>query len=200
MRRGYVEMNRHSDSTMYIPGEVTGLLANVGRAIGDSTLEQSVYFSPTALTHIRRMIQNGGTIITDTQLTASEIDRSAIAGKNVAIKCFIDSPKVTELARARGITRAEIAADYALAEPGAKLLVYGSAPAGLQHVLQLRQLKPFNEVCLLAGPTGFAGSIQLKERLTESDMTCIVIRGRKGGIPTTVSVLNALLNHVAKTL
>lgn len=200
MRRGYVEIGRHTDSMLYIPGEMTGILSDVGRSIGDPTLTQNVYFSPTALTHIRRMMQGSGSIITDTQLTASGIDRAALAGKDVEVKCFIDSPKVTELARARGITRAEIAADYALAEPGPKLLVYGSAPAGIQHIMHLRQLKPFNDVCLLAGPTGFAGSIQLKERLTESDLTCIVIRGRKGGIPTTVAVLNAILNHIANTL
>lgn len=177
-------------------GEMTGILTEAARTAGDPTLTRSVYFSPTAMTHIRRVIENGGTIITDTQLLAEGIDRIALLSHGVHVKCFINDPTVLQMAQQRGTTRAEIAADHAVAVPGPKLLVYGSAPAGIAQIMRLRQLEPLNEVCVLAGSTGFAGSVQLKERLTESDIASIVIRGKKGGLTMTQALLNAIIHKI----
>ena len=55
-----------------------------------------------------------------------------------------------------------------------------------------------SDVCVLAAPTGFASVVQLKERLMDSDLTSIVIRGKKGGVPATVSLMNAILREIAE--
>ena len=52
------------------------------------------------------------------------------------------------------------------------------------------------DVCVLTGLSGFASAIQLKERLWESDMASIVIRGKKGGAAITAMLLNAILAEV----
>ena len=54
------------------------------------------------------------------------------------------------------------------------------------------------DVCVLAASTGFASVVQLKERLIDSDLTSIVVRGKKGGIPVTITILNAILREIAK--
>ena len=56
-----------------------------------------------------------------------------------------------------------------------------------------------SDVCVLAASTGFASVVQLKERLMDSDLTSIVVRGKKGGIPVTVSIMNAILREISKT-
>ena len=164
----------------------------------DASLGESIYFGPTALTHVKRLLEMGGTIITDTILIANDIDASLLGGKGARIRCFIDDPQVVSLAAQRRITRAEVAVDVGLAVPGPKLMVIGSAPAAINRMLLRRQHEPMSDVCVLAGPAGFASVVQMKERLIDSDLMSIVVRGKKGGVPVTVSLVNAMLQTIAK--
>ncbi len=188
---------RHSIGTPYVNQSVVNIIKAVEEETRDHALTQSIYFGPTALTHIKRLLETGGSIITDTTLVANDIDASLIAGSGARIICYIDDPQVVFLAEQRHVTRAEVAVDCALAVPGPKLIVVGSAPAAINRVLQRRQHEPMSDVCVLAAPTGFASVVQMKERLMESDMTSIVVRGKKGGVPATVILMNAILREIA---
>ncbi len=182
----------------YMTQEMSAILAEIERETGDPTLAQSIYFSPTAITHIKRLIQMGGTIVTDTTLVESGIEAELLGNHGAQIACFIDDPQVISLASQRRITRAEIAVDYGLALNGPKLMVVGSAPAAINRVIHRRQREPMSDVCVLAASTGFASVVQLKERLIDSDLTSIVVRGKKGGVPVTITILNAILREAAK--
>lgn len=182
----------------YMTQEMTSILAEIERETNDASLSQSIYFSPTALTHIKRLIEMGGTIITDTTLVENGIDMSLMGNKGAKVVCFIDDPQVIALAEQRRITRAEIAVDYGLAVNGPKLMVVGSAPAAINRMIRRRQSEPMSDVCVLAASTGFASVVQLKERLIDSDLTSIVVRGKKGGIPVTITILNAILREIEK--
>ncbi len=103
------------------------------------------------------------------------------------------------LAEQRHITRAEVAVDYGLTVPGPKLMVVGSAPAAINRMIIRRQHEPMSDVWVLAAPTGFASVVQLKERLLDSDLTSIIVRGKKGGIPVTVAIVNAILQEIAQS-
>ena len=130
---------------------------------------------------------------------ANGIDINLMGNKGAKIACFIDEPQVISLAEQRRITRAEIAVDYGLAINGPKLMVVGSAPAAINRMIRRRQHEPMSDVCVLAASTGFASVVQLKERLMDSDLTSIVVRGKKGGIPVTIAIINAILREIAKS-
>lgn len=198
MRRASGEGNRHRVGIPYLNQEMSAILSETEKETNDHTLAQSIYFSPTALTHIKRLIEMGGSIITDTTLVANDIDRSLLGRNGAQVLCFIDDPQVVSLAEQRRITRAEIAVDYGLAVPGPKLMVVGSAPAAINRMIIRRQYEPMSDVCILAASTGFASVVQLKERLMDSDLTSIIVRGKKGGIPATVTILNNILREIAK--
>ena len=198
IRRTQGDGNRHGVGMPYMTQEMTSILAEIERETNDSTLSQSIYFSPTAITHIKRLIEMGGTIITDTTLVGNGIDASLLGNKGDKVACFIDEPQVISLAEQRRITRAEIAVDYGLAISGPKLMVVGSAPAAINRMIRRRQYEPMSDVCVLAASTGFASVVQLKEKLIDSDLTSIVIRGKKGGIPLTITILNAILREISK--
>lgn len=198
IRRTQGEGNRHSIGMPYMTQEMASILAEIERETGDSALSQSIYFSPTALTHIKRLLDMGGTIITDTTLTENGIDASLLGTKGARVTCFIDEPQVMGLAEQRRITRAEIAVDYGLALNGPKLMVVGSAPAAISRMIYRRQHEPMSDVCVLAAPTGFASVVQLKEHLIDSDLMSIVVRGKKGGVSMTISILNAILREISK--
>lgn len=198
MRRASGEGNRHRVGIPYLNQEMSAILSETEKETNDHALAQSIYFSPTALTHIKRLIEMGGSIITDTTLVANDIDRSLLGRNGAQVLCFIDDPQVVSLAEQRRITRAEIAVDYGLAVPGPKLMVVGSAPAAINRMIIRRQYEPMSDVCILAASTGFASVVQLKERLMDSDLTSIIVRGKKGGIPATVTILNNILREIAK--
>ena len=187
---------RHRAGIPYLNQEMANILAAVEQETGDLALAQSIYFSPTALTHIKRLIDMGGSIITDTTLVANDIGADLLGGKGAKVLCFIDDPQVVMLAEQRRVTRAEVAVDYGLAVPGLKLMVVGSAPAAINRLIQRRMHEPMSDVCVLAAPSGFASAVQLKERLLDSDLATIVARGKKGGIPATVTLVNAILREI----
>ena len=198
IRRTQGDASRHAAGMPYMTQEMASILSEIEKETNDPSIAQSAYFSPTALTHIKRLIEMGGTIVTDTTLVANGIDLSLMGGKGAKIACFIDDPQVISFAEQRRITRAEIAADYGLAVPGPKLMVVGSAPAAINRMISRRQREPMSDVCVLAACTGFASVVQLKEKLIDSDLSSIVIRGKKGGIPMTISIINCILREIAK--
>lgn len=196
MRKITGEGSRHRVGIPYMNQEMSAILSDIENETNDHALAQSIYFGPTALTHIKRLIEMGGSIITDTTLVANDIDESLLGHNGAQVLCFIDDPQVVALAEQRRVTRAEVAVDYGLAVPGPKLMVVGSAPAAINRMIIRRQHEPMSDVCVLAASTGFASVVQLKERLMDSDLTSIIVRGKKGGIPATVSILNAILRQI----
>ena len=181
----------------YLNPGMINIIKNIEQETRDKALAQSIYFGPTAFTHIRRVIEMGGSIITDTTLVANDIDNTLLGENGAKVLCFIDDPQVVYLAEQRHVTRAEVAVDYGLAVPGMKLMVVGSAPAAINRMIQRRQHEPMSDVCVLAAPAGFASVVQLKERLMDSDLSSIIVRGKKGGVPVTTTLLNAILREIA---
>ncbi len=198
IRRTQGDGSRHNVGMPYMTQELASILAEVEREANDPSLSQSIYFSPTALTHIKRLVDMGGTIITDTTLVANGIDVSLLGNKGTKVACFIDDPQVISLAEQRRVTRAEIAVDYGLSVNGPKLMIVGSAPAAINRMIRRRMHEPMSDVCVLAASTGFASVVQLKEKLMDSDLTSIVVRGKKGGIPLTITMINCILREIAK--
>ena len=198
-KRQHGQNGKYQIGNEYVSQGVENILQAVSAATNDPALSKSVYFGPTALTHIKRLIEMGGSIITDTLLVANDIDDSLLGNNGTRIICFIDDPQVVLLAEQRHVTRAEVAVDCGLAIPGPKLMVVGSAPAAINRMLTRRQHEPMSDACVLAAPTGFASVVQMKERLLDSDLNAIVVRGKKGGVGVTVSLVNAILREIAES-
>lgn len=199
-RKDAGENNRHRMGVPYLNPGMANILKDVETETRDHTLAQSIYFGPTALTHIKRLMEMGGTIITDTTLVANDIDMSLFGDSAAKVMCFIDDPQVVSLAEQKHVTRAEVAVDCGLSVPGMKLMVVGSAPAAINRVIQRRMREPMSDVCVLAAPTGFASVVQLKERLMDSDLATIIVRGKKGGVPVTTTILNAILREINREM
>lgn len=193
------ETRRHTNAMPYMTQEMTSILGRIKAETGDETLASGIFLSPTAITHIRRIIEQGGTIVTDTTLVAEGIDKRLMESKGVKVLCFIDDPQIRQVAEHKGITRAEVAVDNGLAIDGLKLMVVGSAPAALGRIIARRRNEPMSDVCVLAATTGFASAVQIKERLIESSMACIVARGKQGGVQATIAILNAVIGYITET-
>ncbi len=179
----------------YYPTEdILSLLSKVEAETGDNTLRQNLHFTPGVVNRIERQLRLGCSIIADSKLVSGGINHELCAALPVQIECFMDDPVVVNFASQKRTTRAEIAVDRALALTGPKLIVVGSAPMALNRLLQLHAHSPLREVCIIAAANGFANVVELKERIWESGLPCIVVRGRKGGANTAIAITNALID------
>ncbi len=197
-QRGQQEESGRKLAMPYVTSEMASIMRHVELELDDSTLVQSLHFSPTALSLVRRVMMSQGHVITDTMLALDEANNEIARRLNISLRCYIDDPGVVGLAEQRHITRAEVALDHALSLHGAKLLVIGSAPMALNRLLIRRQAGPLHDLVVLGMPTGFASVVQLKERLWGSDIPCIVVRGKRGGAKVCGAVLNALMAASAR--
>ncbi|MDL2206309.1 precorrin-8X methylmutase [Eubacteriales bacterium OttesenSCG-928-N13] len=197
-KKGQQDAQQRKMAMPYVTSEMASIMRYVEREVKDPTLAQSLHFSPTALALVRRVMMSGGRVITDTTLAQHDVSAAMSRTLGIEVQCFIDDPQVVNLAMHKRITRAEIALDHALMQSGMKLLVVGSAPMAIDRLLKRKQAGPINDVVVLATPSGFASVVQLKERLWESDIPCIVARGRKGGTAAAVALVNALMAESIK--
>ncbi len=182
----------------YYPTEdVLNLIAKVEAETGDASIRQSIHFSPGVISRIERQLSLGCSIVADSKLVYGGLHREQCAGLPVRVECFMDDPLVVNFAMQKRTTRAEIAVERALSLSGPKLIVVGSAPMALNRLLQLHSQSPLREVCIIAAANGFANIVELKERIWESGLPCIVIRGRKGGANAAIAITNALIDSAA---
>ena len=184
---------RRKTSMPYVTSEMSAIIQRVCLELGDDSIAESIHFSSTALTVVRHVMMSGGTIVVDTGPALSGVDLSLARKLGIHVRCYIDNPRVVYMAEQRHVTRAQVALDHALDQPGLKLIAVGSAPAALHRLLQRSEQDSLQDVVTLAAPTGFASVVQLKERLWESNLASIVVRGKKGGTNILAAILNALM-------
>lgn len=185
----------------YYPTEdVLNIISRVEEETRDPGIRQSIHFSTGVISRIERQLSLGCSIIADSRLVYSGIDREASGLLPVRVECFMDDPAVVNFAMQKRTTRAEIAVERAMSLQGPKLIVVGSAPMALNRLLQMHAQSPLREVCIVAAANGFASIVELKERIWESGLPCIVVRGRRGGPASAIAITNALINSAASKL
>lgn len=194
-------LGRKNSFTGYYPTEdVLNIISKVENETGDPGIRQSIHFSTGVISRIERQLSLGCTIVADSKLVYSGINRDVCTSLPIRMECFMDDPLVVNFATQKRTTRAEIAVERALSIPGPKLLVVGSAPMALNRLLQLHEQTPLREICVVAAANGFANIVELKERIWESGIPCIVIRGRKGGATSAIAITNALIDNAVSKL
>ena len=183
---------RHADE-VYLSESTLRVRALMETTLTDRSTLDSLFFSTGVVDRIERCFNYGCAIVGDSNMVISSLDRLLLSRFPVRAECFIDLPNVNATAEQLRVTRAEVAMEYTLSQPGPKLIVVGSAPMALNRLLQMHHSAPLREVVLIAAPTGFANVVEIKERVWESGLPCIVARGRKGGVALAATLCNALL-------
>lgn len=191
---------RNSTPGYYPTQEVLNIVSKVEHDTEDAGIRQSIHFSTGVISRIERQLTLGCTVVADSKLIYGALNHDACSRLPSRIECFMDDPAVVSFATQKRITRAEIAVERALSLPGPKLIVVGSAPMALNRLLQIHAQAPLREVCIIAAANGFANIVELKERLWESGLPCIVVRGRRGGPAAAISITNALIDGALSKL
>ena len=170
----------------------------------DFEYEQTLVFSgnavTSALTALRAArssaesdILSSVTIVTDTNMALSGINKGALSRLNCRAVCYMADPAVAEDAERRGVTRAAVSMEKAAELKGPLIFAIGNAPTALLRLKELIDADAVRPELVVGVPVGFVNVVESKELIMESDVPYIVARGRKGGSTVAAAICNALL-------
>ncbi|MCD7868672.1 MAG: precorrin-8X methylmutase [Clostridiales bacterium] len=191
-KRSFEIITRELGDTPLIPG--TELV--VKRCIhtsADFDYAKNLCFSSGAVELAMEAIRQGASIVTDTQMARSGINKRALARYGGQVYCFMSDEDVAEAARANGTTRATASMDKAAALDEKLIFAIGNAPTALVRLYELIQEKKLSPALIIGVPVGFVNVVQSKEWIMETEVPYIVARGRKGGSNIAACICNALL-------
>ena len=158
----------------------------------DFDYADNLYFSEGAVEKALAAIQKGACIVTDTQMAKAGINKKSLARYGGEVYCFMSDEDVAEKAKELGTTRASVSMGKAAKLDSNLIFAVGNAPTALVRLYELIQ-DGFRPELIIGAPVGFVNVVQSKELIMETDIPCIVARGRKGGSNIAACIVNALL-------
>ena len=157
----------------------------------DFDYAKNLVYSEHAVEKALEAIRGGASIVTDTQMGRSGINKKRLAQYGGQVYCFMSDEDV---AKKNGTTRA-VASMKKACELNEKLIfAIGNAPTALIHLYELIKDGRIRPELVIGVPVGFVNVVQSKELiLTLEDTPYIVARGRKGGSNIAACICNALI-------
>jgi len=159
----------------------------------DFDYAHTLVFSNKAIEIAKRLISNGATIVTDTNMTLSGINKTELEKYGGQVVCYMADEKVAKEASERGMTRAAVSMEKASQIKGDVIFAIGNAPTALITLKDLMDKGTFTPSFVIGVPVGFVNVEAAKELIIESEVPYIVNRGRKGGSNVAAAIVNAIL-------
>ena len=138
-------------------------------------------------------IRGGCTIVTDTEMARSGVNKRVLGAFGGSAVCFIGEPEVAQEAKERGVTRALVSMERAAKLSGPVVLAIGNAPTALVRACELMESGSFAPALVIGVPVGFVNVVESKELLRTMRCPHIAAMGRKGGSNVAAAICNALL-------
>ena len=182
------------------PAEVLPVVKRVIHTTADFDYADNLVFSPGAVEQGIAAIQGGCTIVTDTQMARSGINKRVLEKFGGEAVCFMSDPDVAAEAKQRGETRATVSMERAAALEGPLVLAIGNAPTALVRACELIEEGKMAPALVIGVPVGFVNVVESKELLLTMDVPHIVARGRKGGSNIAAAICNALLYQASNNI
>lgn len=139
------------------------------------------------------VLQKGASIVTDTRMAASGINKRKLEQYGGQVFCFMDDPEVAREAAERGCTRATVCMERGARLSGPVIFAVGNAPTALIRLYEMIQEGQVRPALLIGVPVGFVNVVEAKELIMEAGVPYIVARGRKGGSNIAAAICNAML-------
>lgn len=165
----------------------------------DFDYAENLYFSPDAVQKAIELFRHGNvTIVTDTNMALSGINKGALASLDCNAQCFMADPEVAAEAKRRGVTRAIVSMERAAKLDGPVIFAVGNAPTALVRLYEMIQTGQIQPAFIIGVPVGFVNVVESKELIMQTDIPCIVARGRKGGSNIAAAICNALMYQITR--
>lgn len=160
----------------------------------DFDYAKNLVFSENVVEKALDAIRQGASIVTDTQMGKSGINKKKLAQFGGEVYCFMSDEDVAEAARKNGTTRAVVSIEKAAKLDKKLIFAIGNAPTALIHLYELVKAGVIEPELIIGVPVGFVNVVQSKELILGLEKTpYIVAKGRKGGSNIAACICNALL-------
>lgn len=174
------------------------IIMRVIHTTADFSYADSLCFSEGVVEKAQATLQKGCTIVTDTNMAKSGINRAALKKLSAEVYCFMAEAEIAERARAEGTTRAVASMDKAAELEGPLIFAIGNAPTALKRLVELAEAGRLQPALIIGVPVGFVNVVEAKEILLRSGLPSIVNRGRKGGSNVAAAIVNALMYSLTR--
>jgi len=156
-------------------------------------------FSPGALDGaLAAFIKGRQVVVTDTNMIATGINKKALHLFDGRVDCLVGEEETRQAAEKNGLTRSMINIRRAAEKYPQAIYAIGNAPTALYELLRLVGEKKVSPVLVVGVPVGFVEAEESKDELRKAAVPHIIVRGRKGGSPVAVAIINALLKLAAQ--
>lgn len=181
------------DYNIILEDEKAPLILRAIHTSADFSYAKTLYFSPGIIDIARKVLVKGATIVTDTTMALSGINKRTLMELGIKFHCLIADEDVAREAKVRGVTRSSVSMERAAEFSAPLILVVGNAPTALIKIRELYDSKKIDPQLVIAVPVGFVNVVAAKNLIIESGMPCIVNQGRKGGSNVAAALINALI-------
>lgn len=183
-----------SDAGITLPEREAPIIKRCIHTSADFDYAQNLIFSENAVEKALEAIRNGASIVTDTQMGRSGINKKKLAEFGGQVYCFMSDEDIAKRAKENGITRAVASMEKACELNEKLIFAIGNAPTALIRLYELIQDGKLNPELIIGVPVGFVNVVQSKELIMElEEIPYIIARGRKGGSNIAACICNALL-------
>lgn len=164
----------------------------------DFDMENILYVDEGAVERLNDAFASGRLkhIITDVTMVVSGIRKGAIDRMGIEAKCYLNDPRVAEMAKEKGITRTQAGIRLAVQEHPNALFAFGNAPTALMELCELVRKGQARPSGIIAAPVGFVNVRESKHMVKPFvDIPKIIVEGRKGGSNLAATLVNSILSY-----
>lgn len=159
----------------------------------DFEYADSLKFSENAIVILKALIKSGATIVTDTNMALTGINKTELSKYGCNAVCYMADAEVAKLAKEKGVTRASVSMEKAFSIEGPVIFVSGNAPTALITIRDYYDKGLYKPSFVVGVPVGFVNVEISKELIMETDIPYIINKGRKGGSNVAAAIVNAVL-------
>ena len=187
-----------SELSVPIPPENKAVVKRVIHCTADFDYARNLVFSEGAVEKALSTLKGGCTIVTDTHMAKSGINKTAAGKLGCEVLCFMSDSDVAEIAKKRGCTRAVASMEKASRLGGPLVFAIGNAPTALLRIREMMDEGTLRPELVIGVPVGFVNVVESKEAIMETDVPYIVAKGRKGGSNVAAAIVNALMYQLTR--
>ncbi len=164
----------------------------------DFDYARNLLFSEGVVEKALAALQKGATIITDTNMACTGINKAGLGKLGAKAVCYIADPDIAQRAKEACSTRAAACMEKACNVEGPVIIAVGNAPTALVRLDELIKDGKIKPELVIGVPVGFVNVVESKEIIMESGVPYIVARGRKGGSNVAAAICNALIYRLTR--
>ncbi len=172
------------------------VVRRVIHATGDFSFAETLRFHPRAIATGIAAIRAGRDILVEVGMAEAGVSKHLLQRFGGHVRCHLAEPLVIEKAKKDNRTRSEAAIQLGL-DSRVGIVAVGNAPTALVQAMALADEGRGPDL-VVGVPVGFVNAAESKLLLEEKQYPYITNRGRKGGTPAAVAIVNALIRLAAE--